>query len=78
MHEYNHYVQTSSLKSLCQSKPTFMRSLQGKGQNHIDGLDHMVKMAVMSIYMYDLNLKNLQKQKYDDLETWHASSRTQD
>ena len=48
---YDHNIQTSSLKSLGQSKLNFMWSILRKGgtKNYINGPGHMTKMATMAI-----------------------------
>ena len=59
IHVYDHHFQScSSLKPLGQSKPNFMWSLLGKEERKLtlNGPGHMNKMAVMPIYV-----KNLQK-----------------
>ena len=76
LHVYDHDIQTSSLKPLCQSDPNFMwRIVRKVGMKVcVNGQGHMTKMAAMAINSKK-NFKNLlQNQNACEFETWHETS----
>ena len=78
-HVYHHYVQTSSLKLLGQSKPNIMWTLLGT-RGHKWSWSHDQDGCHAHIYgQMAKSFKTLlyQNQKSHDLDTWHGLSGTQ-